>query len=702
MNMLPGSIQAVQFIKKLTSDMQYAPDYRTEAAQAEAYYDTLQLPADLRKFMEDRGQPVVINNLIQPIINGVLGMEAKTRTDYQVRADDDAGVEGAEALNERLNEHVRLSKVHRANSDSFKRQTIGGIGWVEVRRNPDPFGNDYIVEEVDWREVHYDWRSKASDFSDGRYIARERWVDEDVAIANMPKHAELIRRCINGDGLAEMMMAMQATNVMPDYVGPYTTELQSGFDQYGGVFVNQERRQIRLLHVQYRVPRRGWVIKAGDTKMEYDPNNQVHKATVAAGRAKVFPATYHTMRHAWFLGPHLVDDAPSPYPHNMFNLVPKMGFREGGTGKPFGLVRNMMSAQDEVNFRRSMLTWLLKARLVVKDNDAVVESDSDLHDRITSMDGVVNLNPNRKNRTFGDGGFKIVNEVGVAQQHFSVMQDAMKQLQDLVGVYNSFLGQDSGAKSGVAINSLVEQATVTLADLMDNHQMGRHAVGDLLLALITEDIGEEETTVKAYVNDNRPTKSIVLNQRVKAEDGSVKINNKITNMRKHIVLADVQSSPGYRAQQLQQLMELAQTLPDQAKLVLLEDIILLSELPRKQELVNKIKQAIGLGVDVETLSEVEKQQYAQQQEQAKAEAQMMMRERNADVVKKENDAKKTAADTDLINRKIQFMDADEDLTEARSMEILTRIEQQEFETNMQKQQGGAVVEQEVDRLLAAL
>jgi hypothetical protein len=700
MKMKPGSIQALTFIKKLTSDMQYAPDYRTEAAQAEAYYDTLQLPHDLRKFMEDRGQPVVVNNLIQPIINGVLGMEAKTRTDYQVRADDDKGVEAAEALNEKMNEHVRLSHVHRANSDSFKRQTIGGIGWVEVRRNPDPFGTDYLVNEVDWREVHYDWR--ADKISDGRYIAREKWVDEDLAIANMPQHKELIKQCINGDGFTEMVMAHQATNTMPDYVGPYTTDLQSQFDQYGGVFVNLERRQIRLLHVQYRVPRRGWVIKAGDTKMEYDPHNPVHKATVASGKAKVFPATYNTMRHAWFLGPHLVDDSDSPYPHNMFNLVPKVGFKEGGTGKPFGLVRNMMSAQDEVNFRRSMLTWLLKARLVVKDQDAVVESDAELHDKITSMDGVVNLNPSRKNRTFGDGGFQIVNEVGVAQQHFTVMQDAMKQLQDLVGVYNSFLGQDSGAKSGVAINSLVEQATVTLADLMDNHQMGRSETGDLLLALIVEDFGEEETTVNSFVNDNRPTKTIVLNQKIQAEDGSVTITNKITNMRKHIVLADVQSSPGYRAQQLQQLMELAQTLPDQAKLVLLEDIILLSELPRKQELVNKIKQAIGLGVDVESLSDIEKDQYAKKQKQAEEEALMMMRERTAEVVKKENDAQKIAADTDLINRKIAMKDAEEDLTESRSMEILSRIENTELETSFKKQAGGAVVEQEVDRLLATL
>lgn len=707
--MKAGSFQAMQFRKQLATDMQYAPDYRTEAAQAEAYFDSLQLDPQVKQFMEDRGQPVLVNNLIQPTINGVLGMEAKTRTDMMVRADDSAGEVLAEALNEKLNEHVRLSRVHRANSDAFKREIIGGLGWVEVRRNTDPFGTDYIVEEVDWREVHYDWRSTRPDLQDARYVCREKYIDADVLLTHFPKHKDLIERVVNGAGLDEMVMAMTTTNVMPDLVGPYTTELQSQFDVYGGNYVNEERRQVRVMHAQYRVPRRGYVIKAGPVKMEYQPNNRIHRALVESGRAQAIPATYMAIRHAWFLGPHLLADAPSPYPHNQFNLVPFFGFREGGTRKPYGLVRNLISAQDEVNFRRSMVTWALKARLIIKDEDAVVGSDQELHEKVASVDGVVNLNPDRVNRTHGDKGFAIHTETGVAQQQFTIMQDAMKQIQDLAGVYSAFLGQDNGAQSGKAINSLVEQATVTMSDLFDNYQFGRQQVGELLLSMIQADIGENETEIQAYIHESRPTKHIVLNKREKDEEGNVVITNRVQQLRRHVVLADVQSSPGYRAQQLEQLMTLAGTLPDQAKMMILEDIIELTELPKKSELINKVKQAIGLGVNIEDMSEEERAEYEQAQQQKMEETKLIMRGRMAEIANKEADAEAKAAevqrkkaDTAYTQRRTDALNSTERLDEARAAELLSRIEQQEFENTMQQNAASTAVDQQIERLIDAI
>lgn len=707
--MRAGSFEALNFRKQLASDIAHAPDYKTEAAQCEAYFDSLQIAPDVRAFMEDRGQPVLINNLIQPTINGVLGMEAKTRTDFMVRSDDDKGVELAEGLNEKLNEHVRLSRVHRANSDAFKRETIGGLGWVEVRRNTDPFGTDYIVEEVDFREVHYDWRAKRADLEDARYIVREKTIDADVLKAHFPKHASLIEAAVSDGGISEIMEAAALSNVMPDLVGPYTTELQSQFDIYGGDYINLERRQVRVLQAQYRVPRRGYVLQAGGIKIEYQPNNRIHRALLQAGRAIAKPATYMAMRHAWFLGPHLLADGPSPYPHNRFNLVPFFGFREGGTRKPYGLVRNLMSAQDEVNFRRSMITWALKARLIVKEEDALTTSDQEAHQRVSTNDGVINLNPKRQNRTHGDMGFKIHTESAAAQQQFNVMQDAMKQIQDLAGVYSSYLGQDSAAKSGVAINSLVEQATVTMSDLFDNYQFARQQVAELLLSLIQSDIGDNETIVHAYVNEARPTKTIVFNKRVTDDSGQTVITNQVQKLRRHVLVADVKSSPGYRAQQLQQLMELAATLPDQAKLIILEDIIALSELPKKSELINKIKRAIGLGVNKEDMSEEELAQYEKQAQQQMEEVQLTMRERMAEIADKEAGAKVKEADaqqrlsiTEYNQRRTQAIGAAERVNDARAADILAGIEQKDFEHTMQRNAASRVVDEQVERLIDAL
>ena len=54
-------------------------------------------------------------------------------------------------------------------------------------------------------------------------------------------------------------------------------------------------------------------------------------------------------------------------------------------------------------------------------------------------------------------------------------------------IYNSFMGQESSANSGVAISGLVEQSDQTLADINDNFKEARREVGDLLVSLIVED-----------------------------------------------------------------------------------------------------------------------------------------------------------------------------------------------------------------------
>lgn len=53
-----------------------------------AYYDGDQLPPEVLQVLKDRGQPMTIHNLIAPTVDGVLGMEAKTRTDLVVMSDE--------------------------------------------------------------------------------------------------------------------------------------------------------------------------------------------------------------------------------------------------------------------------------------------------------------------------------------------------------------------------------------------------------------------------------------------------------------------------------------------------------------------------------------------------------------------------------------------------------------------------------------
>ncbi|MDF5372205.1 portal protein, partial [Vibrio parahaemolyticus] len=156
-----------------------------------------------------------------------------------------------------------------------------------------------------------------------------------------------------------------------------------------------------------------------------------------------------------------------------------------------GVVSRMISAQDEINYRRMKLTWLLQAKRVIADQDATNMSREDLLEEVERADGYIELNPDRNNKKSISEAIQIQQDFNIASQQFTVMQDSMKQIQDVAGIYNAMLGQDSSATSGVAINSLVEQGATTLAEINDNYHYSRTRVADLLMAYLIEDLAKQ-------------------------------------------------------------------------------------------------------------------------------------------------------------------------------------------------------------------
>ena len=87
-------------------------------------------------------------NLIRPVINSVLGQEAKTRTDVKVEADDDTYTDVAEVVSHRLKELERETRAHMAISESYSSGVKKGRGWVHVSRSSDPLAYPYRFESV--------------------------------------------------------------------------------------------------------------------------------------------------------------------------------------------------------------------------------------------------------------------------------------------------------------------------------------------------------------------------------------------------------------------------------------------------------------------------------------------------------------------------------------------------------------------------
>ncbi|EOJ3807680.1 portal protein [Escherichia coli] len=688
-------------LQALCSDIDSQPKWRDAANKACAYYDGDQLPPEVLQVLKDRGQPMTIHNLIAPTVDGVLGMEAKTRTDLVVMSDepDDETEKLAEAINAEFADACRLGNMNKARSDAYAEQIKAGLSWVEVRRNSDPFGPEFKVSTVSRNEVFWDWLSREADLSDCRWLMRRRWMDTDEAKATFPGMAQVIDYAIDDwRGFVDTTV----TEGQPSPLMSAWEEYQS-WDRQQNEWLQRERRRVLLQVVYYRTFERLPVIELSNGRVvAFDKNNLMQAVAVASGRVQVKVGRVSRIREACFVGPHFIVDRPCSAPQGMFPLVPFWGYRKDKTGEPYGLISRAIPAQDEVNFRRIKLTWLLQAKRVIMDEDATQLSDSDLMEQIERPDGIIKLNPARKNQKSVADVFRVEQDFQVASQQFQVMQESEKLIQDTMGVYSAFLGQDSGATSGVAISNLVEQGATTLAEINDNYQFACQQVGRLLLAYLLDDLKKRRNHAVVINRDDRQRRqTIVLN----AEGDNGELTNDISRLNTHIALAPVQQTPAFKAQLAQRMSEVIQGLPPQVQAVVLDLWVNLLDVPQKQEFVERIRAALGTPKSPDEMTPEEQQAAQQQQALEQQQQELQMREMAGRVAKLEAEAARAQAAAQRDNAGAQrdvaaaqgqrYVDA---LNQAHTAEIITGIQNMEQEQEALQQQKLHTLQQRMHEL----
>ncbi|ENO8657300.1 portal protein [Yersinia enterocolitica] len=678
----------------ISSDIDHQPDWRTSANTACAYYDGDQLAPEVVAKLRERGQPLTQHNLIAPTIDGVLGMEAKTRTDLMVIADDpNEEMEiMAEAVNAEFADACRLSGLNKARSDAYAEQIKAGLSWVEVRRNSDPFDNKFKVSTVHRNEVFWDWFSREADLSDCRWLMRKRWLDVDEVKGTFPDKSQIIDYSLNEwKGFVDTELAAgQESDLMSAY-----EEYQS-WSRESTEWVSSNRKRVLLQVIYYRTFQRLPILQLSNGRVvEYDKNNVMHAVAVATDRVQVTMARVSRIRESWFVGPHFIIDRPCTAPQGMFPLIPFWGYRKDKTGAPYGLACRAIPAQDEVNFRRIKLTWLLQAKRVIKDADATNMTDKQLAEEIERPDGVINLNPNRANKTTAADALNIQQDFQVAQQQFQVMQESMKLIQDGLGVYSAFLGQDSNASSGVAISNLVEQGATTLAEINDNYQFACQQVGQLLLCYLLEELTKRRNyPVVINRDDPRKRKEVVLN----AAEEAGRMNNDVSRLRAHIALAPIQQTPAYKSQLAQRLSEVIVGLPPQIQVSVLDMWVELLDLPNKQEFVERIRGALGTPKSPDEMTPEEQQAAQQEQQLQQQQQELAMRELAAKVERLEAEAKRINAqaerETNLANGQ-RFSDA---YTQAKTGQVLQDMQNVTEEIGALHEQMMQTIQGQIDQI----
>lgn len=568
-------------------EIENQPAWRTKADREMDYYDGNQLDSEILQRQRQIGMPPAVEPLIGPAIDAVLGLEAKTRTDWRVIPDSDRdGDDVADGLNHKLNQAERHSKADRACSDAYKSQVSVGVGWVEVARESNPFRYPYRCRAVHRNEIWWDWLSVEPDLSDARYLIRRRWVDRDQAKLMFPDKADLIRASSTG---------WQGIDVNLTVDGGGGTDLAQSYTDERGWTIEEmnwrdiENRRVCLFEVWYRVWKRVMVMKMPDGRIvEVDDANQAHLVALASGLIKPEWAVIPKMRRSIWMGPHRLDDGPTPYRHQKFPYVPFWGKREDRTMVPFGLIRGMIYQQDNINSAVSKIRWGLSAVRTIRTQGAVQADDEAFRQQVARIDADIVLNADHMAQQ--GAVFKVERDFQLNEQQYKMLNDSRLAIQRSSGITSGFMGQVGTATSGVQESTQIEQTVQALADINDNFAASRAEVGDILLSLIIEDLIGKQETIFLDGKGLREDREIMLNEpTLDQETGLQYLTNDVERTKIKVTLNDVPSTPTFRTQQLAAMSEAFKSMPPNYQPIALPYLLNLMDVPDKDAIIKAIK-----------------------------------------------------------------------------------------------------------------
>lgn len=577
------------------------------------FYDGLQWTQEDINVLQARGQPAFVFNNIKPAVDWVIGTERKTRADFKVypRTEDD--YELAQIKGKLLKYVQDINNGEYARSRAFKDAVRVGVGWLEdgVR---DDFTKDPIFSGYEsWRNIYYDPLSKEKDLSDARYLFRVKWVDKDIALRMFPERREAIKRAarevsslFREDEDAEddfiRVMAEHHEQELTGQVG--TSNVLDGETVNPG----NDRDRVRMVECWYREPATVQIMRGYNEALEgveYDAENTEHIRAYQDGEVTLRNTVRLKMRVAIFTGDALMADQESPYKHNDFPFTPIWGWRRDRDNAPYGMVRNSRDPQEDLNKRASKALHILSSNQVVADKSAV-DDWNEAVEQIGRSDGVIRVN--------GDRRFEFVSDKALAAEHLQLMQQDQLFIQNTTGVTDENMGRETNATSGKAIQARQEQGQAVTFELFDNLRLAMQLQGEKQLSLV-EQFYDMPRKLR-ITGQKGQSEFIEINRPQYGQDGSIQFLNDITATQADFVVDQQDFNQTARQAMFEQLMELASKLPPEITLNMLDLVVDLSDVPNKDELVQRIRKLNGqLGPDEDQDPELVKQQQAKQAEQ---------------------------------------------------------------------------------------
>lgn len=481
-----------QLEKWFSDSVSFDSEWRDNAEEWYNYYNGEQWSSDEVAALVERGQAVSTHNHIKPAIDAIIGGERSNRPETKMVGRTLDDQAGAE-IKSSLYDYI----VYNSNSDDeqdlmLKDAFITGRGWMKVTPREAKGDADLYHEYVDYRNMFLDGLSKRDDLKDCRYIHNAVFTDEDVVKKVFPKYKE-------GQG-----------------VNTSVTMFESSSDDniwYAG----EDRNRVRVIETWYR-----------------DESGTIHSAIWVKGQ--------------------LLEHYSKPYELDRFPFA-VLTINRDLNNFPYGLVKPMVSAQDEVNKRHSKALHYLNAKQVLAEEDAFVDFN-DAMKTLAKPDGVTKL----VDGALRDGKVQIIDNTALASAHLQMMDIAREEIMTLVGLNAGYMGQSSTSESGAKVGLNIQQAQNVLVPVFNKIRRLRHDI-----AYITMELAKEFYTSERVIRITQETGEYAfmpINAMQEDEFGVIHSLNDISDGDVDIIIAEAPATLNDQQEQFQLLMQLQGQTPN--------------------------------------------------------------------------------------------------------------------------------------------
>lgn len=398
---------------------------RKNAERDRDYYDNKQLTADEIAELKNRGQPPTIDNRIKTKVDYLVGLEKTQRVKPKAFPRTPKHEADADSATEALRYVAESEDYSAKRSGVWKNMLLEGVGGFRVYAEPSKYGQppdymgssslsqqeyDICLQRIAWDRLFFDPHSAEADFSDAGYLGIVTWMDYDDALAMYP----------DGQDILDTTLSSAPSETYDDK--PKFTH-----------WADKKRKRVRIVQI--------WVKR----------NEQWFFAEYTKGG--------------------ILKAGASPYQTDKGESDCELLFQSAYVDRDnnrYGLVREMISLQDEINKRRSKSLDLLVRNQVTYEEGAV-EDIEEYRKQRARTDGVMKVNPGALSN---QNGPRIVSETkaDLAIAHANLLQEAKNSI-DLKGPNATEMGdktQGSSSASGKAIIASQQGGMIQIGDLMDN------------------------------------------------------------------------------------------------------------------------------------------------------------------------------------------------------------------------------------------